>query len=810
MSPANILDISYFPAERGLYNYNTKLDSDGLLPTPEENFGAIVRGITADNDFDNANTEYLTFWLLDPFQDKVRATGTAKDKKNDTGGKLIFHLGDISEDFIPDNRNNFENGLLPTGTSASKPVATKWGKAPSIQYLTDAFDNQEGARAKQDIGLDGLSNAEETTFLNSYLSEIKNVVKNPAALAQIEKDPAGDDFKFFIDAEYDAQNKNLLQRFKNYLGLENNSPESQTKNSVTTPANSVSSDKEDLNADNTINDIENYFEYEIDLKPSNMAVGNGYIVDKATVAGTTNATWYLFRVPIKKPATDTINFKSIRFMRVLLTQFKDPVVLRFASLQLESNLYRNADSLNVFKTLSGTFKTGVVNIEENGCPDGTPNCITKDGKIPYVLPPDFVRDRDVTQQQFNIQFNEQSISLSADGLKSGNSRGVFKNTRLDLINYKRIKMFIHAENQANDQNTVGGAFVRFGTDLTDNYYEIEIPKLKITLPKDSAWYDINSIDVDLEELISLKGQRNREGKSLLEPFIKNTLDSKFRISVVGNPDLSTVLTMMLGLRNPTEINVPTATYTVWMNELRAFGFNQKGGSAGILSANIKLADLATVSITGNLKNFGFGGVQDKISERSRETATGFGIASNIQLDKLTPEKWGLRVPLFVNYDEQKITPHFNPLDPDMPLELALTNKTSVNERDRLANLAIDKSTRKGFNFSNVRKVKTKEGAKSHFYDIENFSFTYAQNKIEKNNSLIEKYQLDQYKGGITYNFQTEAKPWEPFKNNKSLDRPLFYWLKDFNLSLIPTVVALKTDFDRSFGRTLLRNSDPKR
>ena len=264
---------------------------------------------------------------------------------------------------------------------------------------------------------------------------------------------------------------------------------------------------------------------------------------------------------------------------------------------------------------------------------------------------------------------------------------------------------------------------------------------------------------------------------------------------------------MLGVRNPKSPDEQSNSFLVWMNELRAFGFDQTSGDAALLAANIKLADLATVTINGNLKTYGFGGVQDKISERARETGKGIGIASNIELDKLFPEKWGLKIPFFINFDKQIVTPHFNPLDPDMPLEIALSNISDQTERERYRRLVVDENTRRGFNFSNVRKIKTKEGAKSHAYDIENFSFTYAQNNISRSNILIDQYALNQYRGGFTYQYQPKQINWEPFKNNKSLDRPFLYWLKDLNLSPLPTVVAFRTDFDRNFAKTQLRNSD---
>ncbi|PLK43825.1 cell surface protein SprA [Emticicia sp. TH156] len=823
--PVNLLDVSYFPAERGMYNYNPNLTTDGYLNNPKQNFGSVMRGITADNDFDNANTEYLTFWMLDPFKDIVKDGSPNGNKINTTGGKLKFHLGDISEDLIPDGRNSFENGF-PANESvsnSSRPVQTKWGFAPNVQFMTDAFDNQPGSREKQDVGLDGLSNAQERTFdhIKTFLDKL-----SPTAREKIEKDPSADDFKFFTDPEFTAS-QSLIERFKNYLGIENNSPPSNT-NSATSPtlANSVTPDKEDINGDNTINDIENYYEYEINLTPGRLSVGNSYIVDQVSVNAPngSEAKWYLFRVPVKQftnKVGDINGFKSIRFMRMMLTDFEQPVVLRFASLQLESNQYRVYDkSLTETPQLyDAKFKMGVVNIEENGCGEDGQNCNIKEGKTPYKVPPGFIRDQDITQQQFNVKFNEQSMSLAVTDLRNGDSRGVFRNTRVDMLNYKRLRMFIHAENEANDQNKVGGAFIRIGTDLSQHYYEIEIPQLKLTpngsIDENVIWPSENFIDVALQDLVALKGERNRNAVNINKPYSGTTTGTSengtdgntYKITVLGNPDLSAVLSIMIGLRNASTGTEQLKTYTIWANELRAYGFDQTSGDAAIMSANIKLADIATLSVNANLKTFGFGGVQDRISERARETGKGIGIASNVEMDKFFPEKWGLRIPFFVNFDKQTITPHFNPLDPDMPLENALNNITDAARREAYRRMVIDNSTRKGFNFSNVRKVKTKEDAKAHIYDIENFSFTYAQNNVNRSNILIDDYSLTQNRGGLTYQYQPKEIKWEPFKNNKKMERPFLYWLKDFNLSPVPTVMAFRTDFDRSFARTQLRNAD---
>ena len=214
------------------------------------------------------------------------------------------------------------------------------------------------------------------------------------------------------------------------MGLENNSPTTDNPtNSTITEASSMMPDREDLNNDNTVNEVESYFQYQIDLKPGQLQVGQGFVVDKVNEGG---VDWYLFRVSIKDkrnyttPAGEMSSFKSIRFFRMLLSDFQDPVVLRFAQLQLSGYSYRkfigNLDIINgqdLPETYDAKFRVSSVNVEENG--PATKGATA----IPYVVPPGFVRDQDITTIN-NARLNEQSMSLCVDNLRPGDARAVFK------------------------------------------------------------------------------------------------------------------------------------------------------------------------------------------------------------------------------------------------------------------------------------------------------------------------------------------------------------------------------------------------
>ena len=845
--PLGVLDVSYFPTERGIYNYNTDLNPDGSLKNPTQNFGAITRAITSDTDFDNANIENLEFWMMNPLitgeAGVVRASGniatdrTASNRRNLTGGKLVFQLGDVSEDYVPDGFSNFENGIPEgekiVGGGTQNVERTVWGLAPSRQFVINAFTTGDnGGRAVQDIGLDGLPNRvaanstdlfDEARFFSSYLNEVRQKVTDVTALREFETDPSGDDFVHYLNEKYNTTSSIVL-RYKNYMGLENNSPTTNAPtantNSGFTESNNQQPDREDLNQDNTINDTEAYYQYEIDVKSEKLVVGQNYIVDKITVEG---VDWFLFRVPLKTFTSKVggINgFKNMRFIRTLFTGWEAPVVCRFAAFQLSGFQYRKyvgdltPNGLqNVPEPYDANFKVSAVNIEENGA---LPNGTKGDKSVAYVVPPGFERDRDITTIN-NAELNEQSMSLCVDNLRDGDARAAFKNTLFDFINYKNLKMFISMNSPNNDVEGRVTAFVRLGTDLTENYYEIETSGLRKTnygnSTPEQVWRSENEIDIPFELLRSVKLSRDRKRQPLNIEYRENiTYEGRtYRITVVGRPDQSTVLTTMIGVRNPLKTPQDAGddgnpkSFCIWVNELRASGFDQSSGQAAIGKLNLKLADFANITVNGSFRNFGFGGVQSKISERARETTIEYGIAANINVDKLLPEKWGVKIPLYVTYDRKNIAPRFNPLDPDVPLDSSLANIPDEKQREDYRKSAEDNTARTGINFTNVRKVKTGQNAKLHPWDVENLTFSYSFSELVRTNTTIDEYRQTQYRGGLTYSFTGSPKPIEPFKKMKS-NHPLLKWVKEFNISPLPNSVVLRADMDRSFIKTQFRNA----
>ncbi len=814
-----IFDVAYYPKERGPYNYNNNLallDGNGFFNQPENNWAGITSAIRTEVDFDKANIEYVEFWLLDPFinSDKGLINDGINPPKRATGGKLIFQLGSISEDVARDGQHSFENGLPPSGdlTAANK---TPWGYVTNQQYLTSSFDDKPGTRANQDVGFDGMPNFVERTFFKSYLDNLGN-----NATEKIKADPSGDDFQYFLDNQYDQKDAKILERYKNINGQDGNSP-IITGSDVVTPSGTSIPDNEDLNANNTLNDAEDYYEYEIDLIPSNLAIGKEYITDQVVTTNDNVAkekvTWYQFRIPVRqfeKTVGDIDGFKSIKYVRMLLTGYKDPIVLRFANFRLVGSRWRRYEA-NLLQDGFGTtpeispdnFVVSVVNLEENGA-QPTANAGAVKEKSPYRIPPGVVRDRDNTST-INRELNEQSVQICIDDLEDGDARAIYKNVSADLFNYGRVKMYFHANSASPD--SAMSAFLRLGTDFDQNYYEIEIPLL-ITNPASSdnprdIWPEANEIDLDLNELYALKVERDRGGFSLSESYPLNGPKQigRHRIRIFGRPDLSSVQLLMIGVKNPRSSDKRKHSLCLWANELRLTDFNTTPGWAVNTTISAKLADFATVTGSFRHSTFGFGGVSSKIFERTREELTSYDVSTQVSLDKLIPGNTGIKLPMFLGYQNTTSNPGYDPANPD--IKLSALKKSFNNSEDQSSYLRLiqDVETRRSLNFVNVRKVKTKADAKSHIYDIENFAVSYSySDRVRSNFTIKESLQEDQ-KGSLSYTFSPKATGIEPFKNSKALSSPWLKLIKDFNFNLMPNNLSARFDLDRSFGKNIYRN-----
>ena len=800
------LDIAYFPNIRGPYNYNANgLNSDGTLSNPQSRWGGMMRRIET-NDFEAANVDYINMWLMDPFY-----------YNQSNSGDFIIQLGNISEDVLRDGRKSFENGLPKTATKV-KVDSTDWGLVPTLPMITPAFDNDPASREFQDVGLDGLGDADEQKFFDTvFLAKVRNLYgANSIAYQTCLKDPSADNYHYFLGNDLDSADANIIKRYMYINNQEGNSPtseQSQAKTGLVNSAYTQTPDDEDIDRDFLMNTTEDYFQYKVKLDPSQMVVGQNFITDKQVKSvvmpdgSTQQITWYQIKVPIaayEKKIGQINDFKSIRFMRVILKGFQDSIICRFAEFQLIRSDWRKylldlrqPDQYIPVDPKSNTrFDVATVNIEENG----------RRSPINYVVPPGINRQFDPTNTQL-IRQNEQSLSMTVCGLEDGDGRAVFKNTRFDIRNYKRLKMFIHAEEFANSPLNDGDlvAFIRLGTDFNSNYYEYELP-LKVVRAGNNdptvVWPTEDELDIEIDKFYQAKQERQLLNAPLTQIFqsVQNP-----GVSILGVPDMSNVRVIMIGVRNPKNDGVPKCG-EVWFNELRVTDFNNVGGSAAQGRLVAKLADVGNVTVSGSMFTFGWGALDKKLNDRSRNDGKNYSILSNFELGKLFPQKAGVSIPLFIGYSNDLIRPYFNPLNPDVKMTTALETARRIDPMlaDALKNAADDVTGRYSLNLTNVRKNRA-PGKKPHFYDIENFYATYSYNNIFKRGPSVTRNESKIYKGILAYSYQFPQKNWQPFKKiNKSKYLTL---IRDFNINLLPNSFNTRIEVDRRYNILELRNND---
>ncbi len=781
----NTLDMAYYPNEKGPYNASPTFEN---LP-PDQKWAGMIRSISSTN-FEQSNVEFVQFWVMDPYVDGI----------GNGPGELIINLGNISEDILKDGRKQYENGLPGIGSN-DLTTPTPWGLVPSTQSLVYAFDANEDNRSLQDLGFDGLDDSLEAS--QGY--------NGP------DNDPALDNYQYYLN-----RSGSILERYLDFNNTQGNSPvavSDTNRGSTTLP------DVEDVNRDLTMNTIDSYFEYRIPIRP-NITVDDPYVTD--ITEGLTpelpngtqlNRRWIQYKIPLSD-FTDAIggivDFRSISFMRMYLTGFTNPVVLRFGTLDLV-----RIDWRNYTKSLSSDnddpaddatiVDVNTVNIEENN--SRVP--------IPYVLPPGVQREQ-LNNNNTIIRQNEQSLSFKVENLEPRDSRGVFKNINIDVRQYKRLKMFLHAEKIVDsdylDDEIPLVAFLRIGTDFSENYYQIEVPMEFTPFGSSSAddiWPAINELNIALSDLNKVKSQGIADqtlgeisyyeiidGEVVsVEEFAPRVL-GQLRIGIRGNPSLGSLRSAMLGIKNIDDL---PARGEIWYNELRLEGLDNNGGWAAIAAVDANLADFANITATGNKSTPGFGSIDQRPNERSREDAVAYDVVTNVEVGQLLPKKWNIQIPFNYGIGEQLITPEFDPVYDDLKLKDRVDAAPNQAEADIIKEQAEDYTKRTSINLIGVRKNRGPD-AEANFYDVENFTFNYSYNQTDHRDFEVASLKDQNVRTGFVYNHNFKPAVVEPFQKNDSLFTGSYLkWLKDMNFNLLPASFSVQSDFDRQFNQQRFRD-----
>ncbi len=857
-----VLNLAFYPSERGPYNFDVQgkpgisagIDANGNLKDPQTRWGGIMRALYI-TDFESANIEFIEFWLMDPFE----------YDSTSTGGNLYIDLGDISEDILQDGRKSFENGI-PYPDDPTKVDTTQWGIVSKEQMTSPNFSNDPAARKRQDAGFDGILDKEEDKFYAKYLQKIAALFgTNSKAYQTAVKDPSNDDFKYFLDPSYDKVHASILDRYKHYNGTEGNSP--IAKNGQNTyQAVSFQPDMEDINHDNTLDNYEAYYEYKIHLSPQDMKIGKNFIVNKVRAnvklpnGKYSHVTWYQFKIPIRQPTAvygDISGFKSIRFMRIYLRGWRKPVILRFAELNLvrdewrpyEGNLLEGQEASTVPQPQdNSTFDISVVNIEES----------SQKEPVNYILPPGVTREQDPYNTQLR-QLNEQSLSMKVTNLADGQAKAIYKLVDMDLRRYKRLKMFIHAEALEGEADKLHDddvcLFIRLGSDFTQNYYEYEIP-LKVTPPghyyspdndvdnpqRYIVWPKENNLDLALQTLLDVKERRNElmhkpgSNVSYSTPFVVYQGDRK--ITVLGNPNLSNIKVIMIGIRNRSARNNPLPddgqpkSCEVWIDELRLEDFNNDGGWAASGTVNLTLADVGNVNFAAYMHTPGFGSLEQRVNQRYKDQLVQYNLSTRLQLGRFLPRFLGASIPFYWGYSESISTPEYNPLDPDIKLRVALSNPNlSPADREKIKLLSQTYVRRQSFNITNLhfapqfktKKKSRREKSKRHRrgyrhsmpmrmpWDIRNFATSFAYNEVYQHSPTVEFNVRQNLMLALNYNYNPNPRPVYPFSRIKLFNHRFFRLIHDFNFYYLPNRVSVSGEIDRQFvsyrARNLVQNLD---
>lgn len=806
------LNLSFYPEERGPYNLDAEnIDADGRLLNPEKRWGGIMRKMDNTN-FEQSNIEYVQFWMMNPFLDP--------ENPNYDGGDLYINFGEMSEDILKDGLKSYENGV-PADGSNQYMNSTEWGRVSTQNSLTYAFDNTADTRKAQDVGLDGLKTDDEFEFgsYKDYLERLRQ--RLPASTVEVMQsdkfspfnDPASDNYHFYRGYDYDEQRLGVLDRYKHYNGVEGNSlSPDEADDPLYQSARSVP-DVEDINQDNTLNEYERYFQYRVSIRPEDLVVGKNYITDKQVSLVRTRdgsdqeVEWFQFKIPLsdyEKIVGSISDFSTIRFARMFMTGFKQVTHLRFATLELVRGEWRTYDfNLNNRgdAPAEGQLDVSVVNIEENA------------GREPinYVLPPGVTRIVDSGQSQIT-QLNEQAMSMKVVGLNAGDARGVYRNTSLDLRNYKRLQMWVHAEalidNVTHLRNGEMSVFVRLGSDVKNNYYEYEIP-LSLTEPgkyntylssdRYEVWPESNYLNFELQSLVDLKKERNakkREEQSGVGYGIlytgRDPNNENNRMAVIGNPSLSDIRVVLVGVRNNSNV---TKDGIVWVNELKVTDFDESGGWAAKTNMNLGISDIATLNFGAHIETAGFGSVDQSLNSRRMDDYEQYNFAVQADLGRFLPEKAQLRAPIYYSYSKEKTSPKYNPLDQDVLLQDALDEAGSQAERDSISDYAIEHTTVQSFSLSGLKfDVKSETPMP---WDPANFTFNFSFNKQSHQDPNTEYENTNDYRGSFQYSYSPYVKGLKPFGWIKSKSKHLKF-IKDWEFNYLPNTISFLTTMSRYY------------
>lgn len=649
------LNLSYYPRERGPYTASPSLlDASGQFIAAEKSWGSIMQPLEV-TDFEQEQILYLEGWLLDPYS---LDPGLSE-------GEMLIDLGRTSEEILPGNELYHEGPGVYT--------ESEYGRFPQETAQIYAFDRTGGIpMAQQDRGLDGLTSAEEQE--HPLYQALLEQTSNP----DIHRDPAGDDYRFYLGAEWDQTNASILERYKYINGTEGNALEN-TIQGVRSAA-TWEPDREDLNGNFSLDREEHYYRYRLPLgatlltEQSNPLVvaERTYTVDRGD-GTSTPVRWVKVRIPLSEPHSvyGAPSMRDIRTIRVTLRGFSSTIHLRWALLRFVSSSWQvYGSAIDAGDTRSATLTPERLSLEEDS------------GRqpIPYVAPPGVERDLVQTPTSL-IQADEQALALSFGDLHRDQPVAVFHTPRWDLRHYERLSLYAHLHSEQELRDGEVELFVRLGSDFTQNYYEIRRPLTPTPIADYSGltthelqrlvWREENTLVLPLAELPALKQQRDNSAPDPTAPFQQGNL------VVRGYPTLGEITSVLIGVRSRSG---GILRGEVWVNELSVSGTRDLGGDALLTSGVLTLSDLLHLRMEGGYTSAGFTSLTRDSRHSALEDRRHFALSGLLDLAYLTPPQWHLHAPIRFSTERQSATPFYSPTHSDLLYDRRLDGTDQLTHR----------------------------------------------------------------------------------------------------------------------------------
>ena len=820
----NTFDLSFYPNERGPYNYDVPegteysngvsvigVDEPLQLENPESRWGGIMRSFR-NTDFEATNYQFIEFFVLNPFMNRPDGI----DPRTDETGFIEFHLGSISEDVLADNNQFFENALPIPGDNT--PVKeTAYGNVPLITPVIPGFDRENGFL--QDLGFDGINDSIEGVRHDDYINALENSFGGSVP-NEVLSDPAGDNFVAFNDGTL-AQ-EDLLTKYRKSSNPQGNLPDnSNAGDAQDFVRGNRLPDVEDLNGNNSLDRGENYYVYRLPIKydsgtggiDTTSELAKKYIRQAVpvtpSVGNLPEETWYRVQIPLNDfdDQVGVINgFRSIQFMRIMMHSFQSAKTFRMAEFELVRNIWRTQASICRLPADGGVgpsnsvFTVDDVGIEEN----------SRDTPFNYVTPPN-VKQEELFNTFSALRQDEKSLELDFRELEVDCEISINKLANINLTFYDRLQLFTHLhEKDVSLEDGDVSLFVRLGDDSEANYYEYRIP-LKVSrntsgnnsANRDTIWPDQNFIDLPLKQFTDLKVERNKAGAAFTTIYPDPAVDPDAQLRIVGNPSLTFVREIEIGASNTSEPGPgKLVAGKIWINELRVAGFKEQAGYAATARMQLQMADLGELNFATTYTGEGWGGLDQKLEERNQFSQLDYDASTSLELSKLLPGGGlGLTIPFFAQYSKSIKSPQFEAYSEDLTFDEAVE---SGEDRADVEARSQETTTIKTFNFTNVKKARSKDKKTSYPWDISNVSASYGYTQTVNTDPIIQEDKITEHTGGLDYNYSKKGghiKPFSFIKNDK------LKLISEFNFNLIPNSFTFGTTLNRKKSTRTYRLPD---